>query len=30
LFFEGSDINKRFIESPPLVKKSRSQIVVNQ
>jgi transposase len=30
LFFEGSDINKRFIESPPLIKKSRSQNVVNQ
>jgi len=29
LFFEGSDINKRFIESPPQIRKSTQQTVVN-
>lgn len=29
LFFEGCDINKRFIESPPQVKKSSRGIAVN-
>ncbi len=29
LFFEGSDINKRFIESPPQVKKSSHQVAAN-
>lgn len=29
LFFEGADINKRFIESPHEVKKSSLQVAVN-
>jgi len=29
LFFEGSDINKRFIESPPQIIKSSQQIAAN-
>jgi len=30
IFFEGSDINKRFIESPPQVRKSSPKIATNK
>jgi hypothetical protein len=29
LFFEGADINKRFIDSPREIKKSSQQLAVN-